>query len=267
MFVFAVLQVANTYIWYVIKMCLLFYFFSWLPPCGLATTTSTARALTAHRRWTERWVGPQYKRIFADFSFCLNRSLGPRLSEQTTAATAVQRGRVEWRPPSFYFQICSRFLSTCKSWQISFRDRESNLIWFMPWRRRCPVENGSSRRNVHGSADLQPWNKNMRAAQSVYSSPSTSRGSRETRILGKRKLAHPLLRCSLAGHKHPVVVLLLQAGGVHGHLLLHSEEEQPPGHISPRLPPHQHAQHLVVRHELDPLRPLWVFQPRNIQIL
>lgn len=60
----------------------------------------------------------------------------------------------------------------------------------------------------------------------------------------------------LADHKRPVVVLLLQADRVHGHLLLHPEEEQPPGHISSYLPPHQHAQYLVVRYELDPLRPL-----------
>lgn len=63
--------------------------------------------------------------------------------------------------------------------------------------------------------------------------------------------------CS-SDHQRAVVVLLLQAHRVHGHLLLHLEEEQPPDHLPSHLPPRQHVQHLVVRHELDPLRQLWV---------
>ena len=61
-------------------------------------------------------------------------------------------------------------------------------------------------------------------------------------------------------HPCPLVVLLLQAHRVHGHLFLRPTEEQPSDHLPPHLPPCQHAQHLVVRHELGALRPLWVSQ-------
>lgn len=69
----------------------------------------------------------------------------------------------------------------------------------------------------------------------------------------------PLCRVPLPDHKCPLVVLFLQAARVHWHLFLHTAEKQSPNHISPRLPPRQHAEHLVVRHELDTLRSLWVF--------
>lgn len=69
----------------------------------------------------------------------------------------------------------------------------------------------------------------------------------------------PLCRVPLPDHKCPLVVLFLQATRVHWHLFLHTAEKQSPNHISPRLPPRQHAEHLVVRHELDTLRSLWVF--------
>lgn len=45
------------------------------------------------------------------------------------------------------------------------------------------------------------------------------------------------LPCLLTDHKRPMVVLLLQAHRVHGHVFLHPTEELSSDHVPPHLPP------------------------------
>lgn len=101
-----------------IKMCILDDFCSLWPRCGPAATTSTARALTARRRWTKRWVSRQNEGIRC--SFCCFSFIRP--SEQTAAAAGHWGSRL---PPAAVVLLSNlfSFLSTCKSWQISSRDR------------------------------------------------------------------------------------------------------------------------------------------------
>lgn len=94
-------------------MCILADFFSLSARCGLATTTSTARALTARRRWTKRWVGMKG----FDVPLFFLPSVGTQQQQQQRLRVGGGHGVTGSRS-----NLLS-FLSTCKSWQMSFRDR------------------------------------------------------------------------------------------------------------------------------------------------
>ncbi|XP_070442335.1 very long chain fatty acid elongase 5 isoform X4 [Equus przewalskii] len=99
------------------------------------------------------------------------------------------------------------------------------------------------------------------ARLSVFKGRNRSQLSVSDRSMGKQ-LQLLLSRHTQRGRsryedrRSPLVVLLLQTHRVHGHLLLHLAQEQPPDHGPARVPPRHHAEHLVVCHELGPLWPL-----------
>lgn len=132
------------------KWCFLVDLSSSSLQCGLAATASIARELTARRTWTKRWV--RLQNTYVQPCWLLPSSVRTNNSDCRAAGTC----------PAVIVLLSNlfSFLSTCKSRQISFGVRESNLIWFMPWPWPYRVKNYGSRRNVQRSAELQPWKKN-----------------------------------------------------------------------------------------------------------